>query len=83
MILHLGSNRRVPFEQVVALVDLSRKKTADTQALLNAAKAKGRLFSLGEPVKTLVLAKENGEQWCFLTSLSVRSLYRRIHTKIK
>lgn len=81
MMLHLGSGRSVPFGQVVVLVDVSREKTADTQALMRAARAKGRLLSLGEPAKSLVLIKEKGEQWCYLSPLSVRTLYRRVHMK--
>ena len=83
MMLHLGSGRSVPFQKVVALIDLNREKTRDTQSLVNAAKARGRLLPLGEPVKSLVLIQEKGEQWCFLSPFSVRTLFRRVHTKLK
>lgn len=81
--LHLGSGRSVPFLQVVALIDLNLEKTRDTQALLNGAKAKGRLLSLGEPAKSMVLTEEKGEQWCYLSPLSVRTLTRRVHAKFE
>ncbi len=83
MMLHLGSGRSVPFAQVVALIDLSLNKTRDTQALLGIIKAAGRLQSLGEPAKSLVLIQEKSEQWCYLSPLSVRTLVRRVHANLE
>jgi len=82
MMLHLGLDRKVPFSQVILLVDLGREKTRDTQALIQAQKAAGRLQSLGEPVKSMVLVQVNKEQWCYLSPISVRTLFRRVHANL-
>ena len=83
MMLHLGSGRSVPFSQVVALIDLAREKAWDTQALPDGIKALGRLQTLGEPVKSLVLVHDKKEQWCYLSPLSVRTLVRRVHANLE
>jgi hypothetical protein len=83
MMLHLGSGRSVPFSQVVALIDLHLQKTRDTQALIGITKAAGRLQSLGEPAKTLVLVQEKSGQCCYLSPLSVRTLVRRVHANFE
>ncbi len=82
MILHLGMDRNVPFSQIILLVDLSREKTKDTQTVIQAHKAAGRLQSLGEPVKSMVLVQMNKEQWCYLSPISVRTLFRRVHANL-
>ncbi len=83
MMLHLGSGRSIPFSQVVALIDLHLDKTRDTQALLSGVKAAGRLQTLGEPAKSMVLVQEKSEQWCYLSPLSVRTLVRRVHANLE
>ena len=83
MMLHLGSGRSVPLKQVVALIDLALEKTRDTQALVSGIRAAGRLQSLGEPAKSLILVQEKSEQWCYLSPLSVRTLVRRVHANLK
>ncbi len=83
MMLHLGSGRSVPFCQVVALIDLGRERTRDTQALVSGVKAMGRLLPLGEPAKSLVLVQDKSEQWCYLSPFSVRTLVRRVHANFE
>ena len=82
MMLHLGMDRLIPFSQVILLVDLSHEKTRDTQAAIQAHKAAGRLQTLGEPVKSMVLVQMKDEQWCYLSPISVRTLFRRVHANL-
>ncbi len=82
MMLHLSLDRSIPFSQVILLVDLGREKTRDTQAAIQAFKAAGRLQSLGEPAKSMVLVQVKQEQWCYLSPISVRTLFRRVHANL-
>ena len=82
MMLHLGMDRNIPFSQVILLVDVSREKTKDTQAMMRALRAAGRLQSLGEPAKSMVLVQVNKEPWGYLSPISVRTLFRRVHAKL-
>ncbi len=82
MMLHLGLDRTIPFSKVVALIDLTREKTRDTSMVMNNYKAAGRLQNLGEPVKSMVLIEDKNEQWCYLSPISVRTLFRRVHANL-
>ncbi len=79
MLLHLGGSRSVPASQVVAFVDLSLENSRHTQALLQSARSIGRLRSLGEPAKALVILCEGSESFYYLSPLSVRTLARRMN----
>ncbi len=79
MLVHLGQNRAVHDQQIIALIDLSVPLASDTQDLIRNLREQGRTETLGEHPKTLVLAMQNDQKpICIFTTTGLRTLRARL-----
>lgn len=78
MPLHLGRGVTVRETDVVAMTDLQKPLPWDTEALLEALRAAGRVQTLGPEPKTMVLcAMRGGKTACYLSCVGMRTLRLR------
>lgn len=78
MFLHLGEDITVPISDIIAIIDISSKKTAITEEFLKTAKKEGIIEIISkDTLKTIIITKTNKKNKVYLSPVSSTTLFRR------
>ena len=81
MLVHLGRGVSVHGENIITLTDIQRGQSPDTQALLERMHREGRVRTLGDEPKTLVICREGTQCVCYLSCVGLRTLRSRMEAR--
>ncbi len=81
MYLHLGKDITVPFDSVIAVIDMDTSTgSKHTRAFLKAAEDKGRVIVVAEELpKSAVICREFDGDTVYICQLSAKTLEKRIN----
>jgi len=78
MFLHLGSSIIVPIKDIIAIIDISSKKSKVIQEFLKMAAEEDFIEKTSnDPSKTIIIAEINKKSKVFLSPISSATLYKR------
>ena len=78
MFLHLGGSIIVPIKDIIAIIDISSKKSKIIQEFLKIAAEEDFIEKTSDdPSKTIVIAETNKKSKVFLSPISSATLYKR------
>ncbi|MBE5804789.1 MAG: DUF370 domain-containing protein [Clostridiales bacterium] len=81
MLVHLGRGVSVHGEDIIALTDLQRDQSPQTETLIGQFRRRGLLRDLGGEPKTLVICRERTRSVCYLSGVGLRTLRRRVEER--
>ena len=81
VLVHLGGGVSVRGEDIIALSDLQRQQSLQNEALIGQFRRKGQLRVLAGKTKTLVICRQRTRDVCYLSSVGVRTLRRRMEER--
>jgi len=81
VLVHLGRGVSVHGENIIALTDLQREQSPETQLLVEQYRRKGLLRMMGDEPKTLVICRERTRCVCYLSCVGLRTLRRRMEER--
>ncbi len=81
MLVHLGQGVSVQSENILTLTDLQREQSICLESVTDQFRRKGLLRVMEGTPKTMVICRERAKNVCYLSSVGLRTLRRRMEER--
>ena len=81
MLVHLGQGVSVRSENILTLTDLQRQQSLHMESLIGHFRRRGLLRVMEGKPKTMVICREHARDVCYLSSVGLRTLRRRMEER--
>ena len=81
MLVHLGQGVSVQSENILTLTDLQREQSLHLETLVGQFRRRGLLRVMEGNPKTMVICRERAKTVCYLSSVGLRTLRRRMEER--